>query len=237
MSYATDHMAWQQRLVKEGTLPHYINHSSVRKYGNVELPLGSALDLYTSQSNANPNSIGNAPLKEILKTLVSKKVRKNRNAENNVAEQFEKIMNSATYQTTTQTSFNNKERHTQSIVHLRNRLKSPQRKQVNKLLMTAGKEELYSPVRFPKPKPFFDQAYVAKSKVYCPSQTSSRLERSQRARDRQRSQHHHLANEERKSFNPSQSVRQLHSTKKERFNEANEDVASTRSKKSVCFLV
>jgi hypothetical protein len=69
-------------------------------------------------------------------------------------------------------------RHAFSLVNIRRGLRSPERKEAHKLLNKMDIEGVFSSPRFPKAKPFFEQAYLAKSHVDALSQTSPRINKN-----------------------------------------------------------
>jgi hypothetical protein len=69
-------------------------------------------------------------------------------------------------------------RHAFSLVNIRRGLRSPERREAHKLLSKMDIEGVCSSPRFPKAKPFFEQAYLAKSQVDALSQTSPRINKN-----------------------------------------------------------
>lgn len=87
-------------------------------------------------------------------------------------QKLNKLVLDSTYKSTNKNAFSPLMQRSKELVFLRKGLNSPDRKEAHKLLMAIQPEGLYSPPRFPKAKPFFNQAYLAKSEIEKASQTS-----------------------------------------------------------------
>lgn len=99
---------------------------------------------------------------------------------------------------------------------------STKRKSLTKLLAKADSTDVFTTDRYPRPKPFFHQAYLAKSKLDTLSQATSKMSRS-RSIGKMMKAHYPEKHPKYKSPN------KLPRIKKERFNE---DAMSTYSKTS-----
>lgn len=227
MSYAADHLAWQQRLVKENSAAIYPTFKALISQDSGRLPVKGVAKMYAQDNSpSDPNAAGNYAFKKVLKNLVTSKLgatKYSAKKEEDNINRFEKILGDSTYQTTNKNAFSPTAKHSQSLIHLRKSLKSPERKEVHKLLLKMSSDNPYASPRFPKAKPFFEQAYVAKSKLGTVSQASSRLGKFERQNVKETApQSSSVKSPEPKKLPPLE--------KKKRFNEEVDDLVSVRSK-------
>lgn len=135
------------------------------------------------------------------------------------------MINDTTYQTINR-NLSPVNHNAKSLVFLRKGLRSPERKEAHELLLRMNSDGLYSSPKFPKAKPFFEQAYIGKSIVESFSQMSPRENR----KDVQK------GSEKFNPISPSrdkvEESRPLPPLKPKRFNEEVPDDVSTFSKGS-----
>ena len=213
MSYASDHLAWKQRVFKEQTVARIgAFKSPIREITNFTEKGGFQIAA-SEYSPSDPNLRGHYDVKKTIKNIASSKQTHNqfKSPSRNDAEGFDSNGRNATFQEIQRNVLNPDAKHAKSLIHLRKGLKSPDRKNAHKLLLTMPNEGLYSSPRFPKAKPFFNQAYLPKSQLDAISQASSRIRNIENNLSKQKLK-------DPNDVNPTSSG-ELPPLKKERFNE------------------
>lgn len=172
MSYASDHLAWQQRVNKEVNKAKVFTETFIPIDNNGDSPMKGLADKYSSKySFADPNAIAKYDLKTTVNdmevTYKSKAKRKEdylkscSNLPNNT-------FASTNYQTTSKGMFLSDGRSNSGL-----KLTSSQKQEdLRAMLAQASSNDILATDRYPRPKNFFHQAYLAKSKIDTLSQTS-----------------------------------------------------------------
>ena len=174
MSYASDHLAWKQRVYKEQTVARINTFRSPIKE-SARFPVRGIFEIEASEhSPSNPNIRGHYDVKRTLKNVINNQTGNNQSnsQSRNAVLSPDRNIGNATFQGVQKKVLNHDPKHTKSLIHLRKGLKSPDRKNAHKLLLSMPNEGLYSSPRFPKAKPFFDQAYLPKSQLDAISQAN-----------------------------------------------------------------
>ena len=180
MSYASDHLAWQQRVNKEVGSANQFSATYVPLNIETDSPLKGIAEKYSSPyCFADPNAIGKYDLKdtinkmEVMQKNKAKRLESYRKSCSNLPA-FTQA--SSTYQSTTH-AFHSPQgfRKTSVSSGLQS---SPRQNDLKLMLAKANSSDVFTNERFPRPKPFFEQAYLAKSKVETPSQAGPKLRKA-----------------------------------------------------------
>eukprot|EP00344_Euplotes_crassus_P009850 CAMPEP_0196999756 /NCGR_PEP_ID=MMETSP1380-20130617/4865_1 /TAXON_ID=5936 /ORGANISM="Euplotes crassus, Strain CT5" /LENGTH=349 /DNA_ID=CAMNT_0042416791 /DNA_START=6 /DNA_END=1051 /DNA_ORIENTATION=+ len=222
MSYAADHLAWKQRLHKE----HMTSLQDKSRMTNI-FKTAEVIDDYSKQTAvANPNSIGKYDYKDTLRFVIKRNLGHKEHdptSNANTVSGYGKIISDSTYQTTKQINHSPKMKQSLSLMKLRTKAMSPGRTKVDKLISELDHQGLYSSPKFPKAKPFFDQAYAPKSTIDASSQYGS-----QRSRIGRSTKSYRFVPEEAK--HAAGSPTQLPPLKRKRFNEEIPDEISCKQR-------
>jgi len=194
----------------------------------IKIETNIAMKYYTQENVvSNPNQWSNNQFKKILKTIMKGKLTKEMINDKNInykIDKFGRIISNSTYQTTSTINFRSPLQNSLSMLTLRKNLKSPEKKNIDKLLEGWDINGIYSSPRFPKAKPFNQQAYAAKSKVEAFSQASSKVRKFEKFSNIKNS----FPNSPK--INRKDLDRALPPLRKERFNEEIRDEISIKTK-------
>ncbi|CAI2364898.1 unnamed protein product [Moneuplotes crassus] len=212
MSYASDHLAWKQRVQKE----RMTSLSDKTKLINIFRASEAGAGFSTHNGRVKPAGFGGSGFNSTLKCIVKQGQDGNGpRYESASIDEYGRIIPDSTYHTTNEVNSSPIVKRSVSLMKLRSSAMSPGRGNVNKLMSKIDHQGLYSSPRFPKAKPFFDQAYAPKSTINSPSQSRNKSGRLR---------HPKQPTEEGKS------ITELPPLKKKRFNEEIPDEASFKSK-------
>lgn len=181
MSYASDHLAWKQRVSKEVNGAKHFNETYVPLKTDPYSPLKGLAEKYSvPYSFSNPNDIG----KYDLKTTIQEMELINRNR----AQRQDEFRKSASlsylngtqgggaYESTSHATYNLY--NPKNKVTLKMQPMSPKRQDIMKMLAKSSSTDVLNHDKYPRPKNFFHQAYIAKSKVDAMSIAGSKRSRS-----------------------------------------------------------
>ena len=181
MSYASDHLAWQQRVNKEVNKAKEFTENYVPVQTDSNSPLKGLAEQYSSPySFSDPNGIGKYDLKTTIKDmeLVNRnKAQKMETFRKSASNFHEQTVGGATMQSTNQLAYNLYDSKRNSLITKLQSI-SPKRNEINKMLAKSNSTDVFTAERYPRPKNFFHQAYIAKSKQDMLSNAGSKYSRS-----------------------------------------------------------
>lgn len=182
MSYNSHHLAWQQRVNKEHAKAKQFEDTYVPLGDNIDLPLKGLVEKYSSPYRfSDPNAMTKYDLKntingmEFMHKAKAKKLDDYRKSKSiNMGSSF---VGGSTLHSSSQAALS---------PYLSSKTKpavivepnSPKCQELRTILAKANSTDVFTTDRYPKPKPFFQQAYLAKSKIDTLSQAPSRLSKS-----------------------------------------------------------
>jgi hypothetical protein len=225
MSYASDHRAWQQRVNKEAGRAKLFTETYVPIIEDSNSPMKGLADKYSSKySFADPNAIAKYDLKNTINemevTLKSKAKRKLEYLKS-CSNQPNDSNASTNYQTTSRNMF---APNTVSSNGLKLNA-SHKQGELRAMLAQVDCMDAFATDRYPRPKNFFHQAYLAKSKIDNISQSS----KMSRSRSYKQMKAHYPPGHPKASNLSNKGLSKLPAIKSKRFNE---DATSEYSKYS-----
>ena len=178
MSFASDHLAWKQRVNKEVGKAKQFHESYLPISHDPDSPLKGLAEKFSCQySFSDPNGIAKYDLKNTIKTMEitqkdkAKKMDLYRKSQSLV---HESNTANANYESTAHAMFNQYKNGTK----IDSKSPSPLKEDMKILLSKSNSINMLSSDRYPRAPPFFKQAYLAKSKLDTLSQASSKMHKS-----------------------------------------------------------
>lgn len=173
MSYASDHLAWQQRVGKEVCSAKNFSETFIPMIHDSDSPLKGLVNKYASKySFADPNSISKYDLKNAVSKLELTNVQK----KNFALTRHRNSMSNLHDANNTSDMYKSSSHIIHSPIKLEKRapglnLQPGMKHEDLKLMLSkASSNDIFTTDRFPRPKPFFHQAYIAKSQADSASQ-------------------------------------------------------------------
>jgi hypothetical protein len=181
MSFASDHLAWQQRVKKEVVKAQHFTENYMPLPDDSGSPLKGLAERFSCDYVfSDPNGIAKYDLKGTMKSMdiIQKDKAKKLDMYRKSQLLADKAStNNAIYESTAQAMFNQSK--DGNTINTKKQLSpSPLKDEMRMLLSKSNSINTFASDRHPKAPPFFNQAYLGKSKLDTLSQASSRLQKS-----------------------------------------------------------
>lgn len=181
MSFASDHLAWQQRVKKEVVKAQHFSDNFVPLPQDSNSPLKGLAERFSCDYVfSDPNGIAKYDLKDTIKTMEI--IQKDKAKKLDIYRKSQSLAketspSNAIYESTAQAMFNQSKNGNE--INKKSHLSpSPMKDEMRMLLSKSNSINAFTSDRYPKAPPFFNQAYLGKSKLDTLSQVSSKLQKS-----------------------------------------------------------